>query len=83
MSLRILSSALAAALLLSACGQTGPLYLPDRGGDVVTRPAGQTPPPPEDSATRDQPSSEGAPQPSTQPPESSTNKPEKKSETPR
>jgi predicted small lipoprotein YifL len=83
MTLRAISAGLAAALLLSACGQTGPLYLPDRGGDVITRPAGQTTPPPEDSATRDQPSSEGAPQPSTQPPESSTNKSEKKPDAPR
>jgi predicted small lipoprotein YifL len=82
MSVRVLSLTLAAALLVSACGQTGPLYLPERGGDVVTRPAGQTTPP-EDSATRDQPSSEGAPQPSTQPPESSTSKPEKKPDAPR
>jgi predicted small lipoprotein YifL len=82
MSLRALSAGLAAALLLSACGQTGPLYLPDRGGDVITRPAGQTTPP-EDSSTRDQPSSEGAPQPSTQPPESSTSKSEKKPDAPR
>jgi predicted small lipoprotein YifL len=67
----------AAAALLAACGQTGPLYLPDRGGDVVTRPAGEAPPP-EDGATRQQGSPETAPQPSTQPPESSTNKSEKK-----
>ena len=25
-----------AALLVSACGQKGPLYLPDKGGKVVT-----------------------------------------------
>ena len=30
--------------LLAGCGQTGPLYLPDEGGEVVTRPA-QLPPP--------------------------------------
>jgi predicted small lipoprotein YifL len=30
--------ATATALLLAGCGQTGPLYLPDRG-EVVTRPA--------------------------------------------
>jgi predicted small lipoprotein YifL len=66
-----------AAALLCACGQTGPLYLPDRGGEVVTRPAGETPPP-EDGATREQGSPETAPQPSTQPPESSTNKSPKK-----
>jgi len=31
--------------LLGACGQKGPLYLPDQARDVVTRPTGsQTPP---------------------------------------
>lgn len=30
---------LLAAVMLAACGKTGPLYLPDRGGEVVTRPA--------------------------------------------
>jgi predicted small lipoprotein YifL len=31
--------------LLAACGQKGPLYLPDQAHDVVTRPSGsQTPP---------------------------------------
>jgi predicted small lipoprotein YifL len=29
---------------LTACGQTGPLYLPDAPSDVVTRPADTTPP---------------------------------------
>jgi predicted small lipoprotein YifL len=28
-----------AALLVSACGQKGPLYLPDKGAAVVTAPA--------------------------------------------
>jgi len=32
------------AALLAGCGQKGPLYLPERTGEVVTRPA-QTPPP--------------------------------------
>ena len=31
----------ALAALLTACGQKGPLYLPDKGGEVVTRPGGQ------------------------------------------
>jgi hypothetical protein len=46
------SSAVAAALLaaaaaglVSACGQKGPLYLPDKGGAVVTSPAPQSAPP--------------------------------------
>lgn len=36
---------LAASLLgLTACGQKGPLYIPDEGGTVITRPAGGTAP---------------------------------------
>lgn len=39
----------AALLLLSACGQTGQLYLPEtQQGEVVTRPT-QTPPPDTDA----------------------------------
>jgi len=32
---------IAVAGVLAACGQKGPLYLPDKGGEVVTRPGGQ------------------------------------------
>lgn len=40
-----------AVLALSACGQKGPLYLPDRGnGVVVTRPAATEAQPPGESA---------------------------------
>ena len=35
--------ALAATLALGACGQMGPLYLPDANGNVITRPT-HTPP---------------------------------------
>jgi predicted small lipoprotein YifL len=35
---------------LSACGQKGPLYLPDAPGEVVTRPAATPPPAPESPA---------------------------------
>jgi len=59
-------------LLLSACGQKGPLYLPDQGGEVVTRPSGQQ-----------NPSPETAPQPSTQPPTSTTKPEDEKKQTPR
>ena len=31
--------------VLAACGQKGPLYLPDRGGEIVTRPAKEPPEP--------------------------------------
>ena len=60
----------AAALVvgLAACGQKGPLYMPDKGGEVVTRPA--TTPRPQ--------SNETAPQPSTEPQTNTT--PEKKSQ---
>ena len=72
---------MAALLLAAACGQKGPLYLPDEGGEVVTRPAGQTQP----GQTQTSPqSTETAPQPSTQPPDT-TVKPDnsKKESTPR
>jgi predicted small lipoprotein YifL len=29
-----------AVAALAGCGQKGPLYLPDKGGEVVTRPGG-------------------------------------------
>jgi len=61
----------AGLFVLAGCGQKGPLYLPDQGGEVVTRPAGQTQ------------SQETAPQPSTQAPADSTKKSddEKKNQT--
>ena len=31
---------IAAVAVLVGCGQKGPLYLPDKGGEVVTRPGG-------------------------------------------
>lgn len=37
--MKALFAALGAALLLGACGQKGPLYLPDEGGEVIVRPA--------------------------------------------
>jgi predicted small lipoprotein YifL len=36
-----LAALMAAAGMLAGCGQKGPLYLPDKGGAVVTRPGGQ------------------------------------------
>jgi predicted small lipoprotein YifL len=35
----------AALVLLAACGQKGPLYLPDANGEVVTRPTQSGQPP--------------------------------------
>lgn len=32
---------MATVAVLAGCGQKGPLYLPDKGGAVVTRPGGQ------------------------------------------
>jgi predicted small lipoprotein YifL len=68
---------MAGALLsgLAACGQKGPLYLPDKGGEVVTRPGGQ--------AQQQAPQSpQTAPQPSTQPQPNNTDA-EKKNQPPR
>ena len=66
----------ASVLLASVvgCGQKGPLYLPDKGGDVVTRPGGQSQQSPQ--------SPETAPQPSTQPQTNTTDE-AKKSPAPR
>lgn len=50
----------AALLLLAACGQKGPLYLPDENGTVVTRPtqsgSQQTPQRPPTQSPQQQPS---------------------------
>ena len=65
------------ALLLAGCGQKGPLYMPDTGGAVVTRPAGAAQSTPQQPTQPSQQASpETAPQPSTQTPESTTTKPE-------
>jgi predicted small lipoprotein YifL len=63
-----LLATLLAAGLLAACGQTGPLYLPeDEGATVITRPAGDaapstapTPAPPASPATAPAPARRGA-----------------------
>jgi len=41
-----LPAATLALALLAACGQKGPLYLPDQGGNVVVRPAAEAVPAP-------------------------------------
>lgn len=57
------SLALIAALLLSACGQKGPLYLPEPAGNVVVRPT-QTPlPPPAEDADKANTKKPGEPPP--------------------
>lgn len=40
------AAATLALALLAACGQKGPLYLPDQGGNVVVRPAAEPTPAP-------------------------------------
>lgn len=37
---KVLVLVAAAMVGLAGCGQKGPLYLPDKGGEVVTRPGG-------------------------------------------
>ena len=43
MAVKYATLIMAGALLagVAGCGQKGPLYLPDKGGAVVTRPGGQ------------------------------------------
>lgn len=77
---RVAAASLFAALVLTACGQKGPLYMPDKGGEVVTRPGGATQSTPQQTP---QPSTETAPQPSTTTPESTTTKPDEKKNPPR
>jgi predicted small lipoprotein YifL len=43
-SMRMAAGA-AVVVLLTACGQKGPLYLPDANGEVVTRPTQSSQPP--------------------------------------
>ncbi len=64
------------ALLFAGCGQKGPLYMPDTGGAVVTRPAGAAQSNPQQPTQPSQQTSpETAPQPSTQTPADTTTKP--------
>jgi predicted small lipoprotein YifL len=81
---RIAAASAFAALLLTACGQKGPLYMPDTGGEVVTRPAGATQSTPQQQTQPPQQASpENAPQPSTTTPQSTTTKPDEKKSPPR
>jgi predicted small lipoprotein YifL len=72
--LALIAMTSAAAAALAGCGQKGPLYLPDQGGEVVTRPGGQT---------QGAPSNETAPQPSTQTPPEPKPEEQKKEQSPR
>lgn len=86
-----LAASTIALLVVAACGQKGPLYLPDKGGEVVTRPAGATQSTPQQQQPQQQSqqqqqtprqSTETAPQPSTSTPESTTTKPDDKKNPP-
>ena len=67
--------------LLAACGQKGPLYLPDEARDVVTRPAGsQAPNTPE---TVDSPESPPNPAPEVTAPDEDKDKKEPGADAPR
>jgi predicted small lipoprotein YifL len=78
MKLRLLLAA--AAALLSACGQTGDLYLPDsQQGTVITRPAppAESPAPADTPGTVDSPPAPASPAPEVTPP-AGTEKPDAK-----
>jgi predicted small lipoprotein YifL len=70
---------LGVASLLAGCGQTGKLYLPERPGEVVTRPT-QTPPPelsvesPNSSPSVDSPPSPDTPAPEVTEPDEAAKK---------
>ena len=82
------AAVLACLVALSACGQKGPLYLPERTGEIVTRPT-QTPAPPEDSQspntprTIDSPPGPANPAPEVVAPESDPDKKQDGAATPR
>ncbi len=50
-------------LLLSGCGQKGPLYLPPRNGTVITRPAAPTPAPTDAAQDKDKDKTDDTPAP--------------------
>jgi predicted small lipoprotein YifL len=59
------SALIAATLALAGCGQKGPLYLPEKGGAVITAPAAAPPAPgqPSQPSPAPQPQSTGEPAP--------------------
>ena len=70
-------------LALAGCGQRGPLYLPDKGGAVVTSPAAAPPaPPPAPTAPGQpqQPPPTAEPQSTPEPAPSAPSAPPKKSD---
>ncbi len=73
--------AVCAALVLAGCGQKGPLYLPEKGGAVVTTPAQAPPPTPTPAGQPPEPSPVPQPQSAPEPPPPGTASPPKKSNT--
>jgi hypothetical protein len=75
--------AMSVALALAGCGQKGPLYLPEKGGAVVTSPAATPPaPPPAPNAPGQPPQTPPAaePQSTPEPAPSAPSAPPKKSD---
>jgi predicted small lipoprotein YifL len=70
---------IAATLTLTGCGQKGPLYLPEKGGAVVTAPA-TAPAAPPAPGQPPQPSPAPQPQSNGEPPPEATPAPPKKSD---
>jgi predicted small lipoprotein YifL len=80
---RMACAAIPLVALLSGCGKTGALYLPERSGEVVTRPApapaeGETAQSPNSPQTVDSPTSPANPAPEVTPPASTEPGKEKK-----
>ena len=71
---------LAATLALAGCGQKGPLYLPEKGGTVVTAPAPAPPAPPAAPGQPSQPLPAPQPQSTGEPPPTEVATPPKKSD---
>jgi diaminopimelate decarboxylase len=75
-----LGAVVAATLALAGCGQKGPLYLPEKGGTVVTAPASAGPETPAAPGQPSQPSPAPEPQSSGEPPPTEVATPPKKSD---
>ncbi|HEY1873198.1 MAG TPA: lipoprotein [Steroidobacteraceae bacterium] len=75
-----IGAAVAATLALAGCGQKGPLYLPEKGGAVVTSPAATAPAPPPAPGQPPQPSPAPQPQSTSEPPPTEVAAPPKKSD---
>jgi predicted small lipoprotein YifL len=73
--------AVSAALVLAGCGQKGPLYLPEKGGAVVTTPAEAQPPTPTPAGQPPEPSPAPQSQSTPEPPPPGTAPPPRKSDT--